>query len=223
MLNARRRSIAPIRNCSSTGCFRCSTRRPPTAVSPLNRRDRHQGHRRDVPDPRRRQRRDRRRDRQREHRRDGGDRTADRQRRSPSPCSLSAAFGALAAVAGRNRSIADELKAEGYSEGTAGSVQTFFVGGELQPWTTENSPDCFRRHAHSPHARDDPGQNYPGIDLMTTRSRLLDDRLLGPEELTSPCGRARRSRWAGHERRSADPVADPLELERARKLQAFFS
>jgi len=36
-----------------------------------------------------------------------------------------------------NRSIAEELKAEGYSEGTVGSVQTFFVGGELQPWTTE--------------------------------------------------------------------------------------
>jgi len=123
-----------------------------------------------------------------------------------------------------NRSIAEELKAEGYSEGTVGSVQTFFVGGELQPWTTEKlaklaSVDTVIHLTRDMILR----KNYPGIDLLTARSRLLDDNLLGAEELEI----ARRARAAIALGRAtqADPQmeADPLELERARKLQAFFS
>src|SRR4051794_10528260 len=34
-----------------------------------------------------------------------------------------------------NRSFADELKSEGYSEGTVGAVQTFFLTGVEGPWT----------------------------------------------------------------------------------------
>jgi RNA polymerase sigma factor (sigma-70 family) len=123
-----------------------------------------------------------------------------------------------------NRSIAEELKAEGYSEGTVGSVQTFFVGGELQPWTTEKlaklaSVDTVIHLTRDMILR----KNYPGVDLLTARSRLLDDSLLGAEELDI----ARRARAAIALGRAAqeDPrmEADPLELERARKLQAFFS
>src|SRR5882672_2018421 len=36
-----------------------------------------------------------------------------------------------------NYSFADELKAEGYSEGTVGAVQTFFLRGVDGPWTAE--------------------------------------------------------------------------------------
>jgi RNA polymerase sigma factor (sigma-70 family) len=123
-----------------------------------------------------------------------------------------------------NRSIAEELKAEGYSEGTIGSVQTFFVGGELQPWTTEKlaklaSVDTVIHLTRDMILR----KNYPGVDLLTARSRLLDDGLLGAEELDI----ARRARAAIALGRAVqeDPrmEADPLELERARKLQAFFS
>ena len=36
-----------------------------------------------------------------------------------------------------NRSFAEELKNEGYSEGTVGAVQTFFLTGVAGPWTAE--------------------------------------------------------------------------------------
>jgi F-type H+/Na+-transporting ATPase subunit beta len=59
--------------------------------------------------------------------------------------------------------------------------------------------------------------------VLTARSRLLDDSLLGAEELDI----ARRARAAIALGRATqeDPhmEADSLELERARKLQAFFS
>jgi RNA polymerase sigma factor (sigma-70 family) len=123
-----------------------------------------------------------------------------------------------------NRSIAEELKAEGYSEGTTGSVQTFFVGGELQPWTTEKlaklaSVDTVIHLTRDMILR----KNYPGIDLLTARSRLLDDRLLGAEELDI-AKRARAAIALGRATQE-DPhmEAEPLELERAWKLQAFFS
>ena len=66
-------------------------------------------------------------------------------------------------------------------------------------------------------------KNYPGIDLLTARSRLLDDRLLGAEELDI-AKRARAAIALGRATQE-DPhmEAEPLELERAWKLQAFFS
>ena len=124
----------------------------------------------------------------------------------------------------KNRSIAEELKAEGYSEGTVGSVQTFFVGGELQPWTTGKLTKLASVDTVIHLTRDMILQkNYPGVDLLTARSRLLDDGLLDAEELDI----ARRARAAIALGRAVqeDPQmeADPLELERAQKLQAFFS
>lgn len=123
-----------------------------------------------------------------------------------------------------NRSIAAELKAEGYSEGTMGSVQTFFVGGELQPWTTEKLAKLESVDTVIHLTRDMILQkNYPGVDLLTARSRLLDDSLLPAEEIDI----ARRARAAIALTRATQENqqirADPIELERARKLQAFFS
>jgi RNA polymerase sigma factor (sigma-70 family) len=123
-----------------------------------------------------------------------------------------------------NRSIAAELKAEGYSEGTVGSVQTFFLGGELQPWTTEKLAKLESVDTVIHLTRDMILQkNYPGIDLLTARSRLLDDSLLPAEEIDI----ARRARAAialSRAARENQPVETySIELERARKLQAFFS
>lgn len=123
-----------------------------------------------------------------------------------------------------NRSIAAELKAEGYSEGTMGSVQTFFVGGELQPWTPEKLAKLESVDTVIHLTRDMILQkNYPGIDLLTARSRLLDDSLLAAEEIDT----ARRARAAialsRAPRENQRTDTDPIELERARKLQAFFS
>ena len=123
-----------------------------------------------------------------------------------------------------NYSIAAELKKEGYSEGTVGSVQTFFVGGKNGPWTAEElesfAPvDTLIHLSRQMILR----KNYPGVDVMTTRSRLLDDALIGQEEVAI----AQSARDAIGSRRLAeeDPTvsADPIALERAKKVQAFFS
>jgi RNA polymerase sigma factor (sigma-70 family) len=122
------------------------------------------------------------------------------------------------------RSIADELKAEGYSEGTVGSVQTFFLGGEHQPWTTEKlaklgSIDTVIHLTRNMILQ----KNYPGVDLLTTRSRLLDDELIDAEERDI----ARQARQAIALLRAAEGTPSTAEetvaLQRARKLQAFFS
>jgi RNA polymerase sigma factor (sigma-70 family) len=122
------------------------------------------------------------------------------------------------------RSIADELMAEGYSEGTVGSVQTFFVGGEHQPWTTEKLAKLASIDTVIHLTRNMILQkNYPGIDLLTTRSRLVDDNLIGAEELDI----VRRAREAIILLRAAECApqagAEAVALQRARKLQAFFS
>jgi RNA polymerase sigma factor (sigma-70 family) len=123
-----------------------------------------------------------------------------------------------------NFSIADELKKDGFSEGSVGSVQTFFVGGKEGPWTAEElatlAPvDTLIHLSRQMILR----KNYPGVDVMTTRSRLLDDELIGRNDIAI----ARSARDAIGSRRvaQADPtnLLDPIALERARKVQAFFS
>jgi F-type H+-transporting ATPase subunit beta len=123
-----------------------------------------------------------------------------------------------------NRSFAEELKNEGYSEGTVGAVQTFFLTGAEGPWTTETlaalaPADTVIQLARAMILR----KNYPGVDVLTTRSRLLDDNLIDPAEVDI----ARRTRQAIALRRAAEEnpelAPDPVVLTRARKLQAFFS
>jgi len=123
-----------------------------------------------------------------------------------------------------NYSIADELKKEGYSEGTVGSVQTFFVGGKKGPWTAEElenfAPVDTLIHLSRQMILH---KNYPGVDVMTTRSRLLDNELVGQEEVA--IARSARDAIGSLRLTEANPttLADPIALERARKLQAFFS
>jgi len=66
-------------------------------------------------------------------------------------------------------------------------------------------------------------KNYPGVDVLTTRSRLLDENLVD----TADVDIARRTREAIALRRAAEQnpqlAADPVLLARAEKLQAFFS
>lgn len=123
-----------------------------------------------------------------------------------------------------NFSIADALKKDGYSEGTVGSVQTLFVGGKAEPWTLEDlaslAPiDTVIHLSRQMILR----KNYPGVDVMTTRSRLLEDGLIAAEDSAT----ARSARDAICARRAAEEepmmVSDPLVLERAEKVQAFFS
>jgi RNA polymerase sigma factor (sigma-70 family) len=123
-----------------------------------------------------------------------------------------------------NYNFAEELKSEGYSEGTVGAVQTFFLTGVKGPWTAETQAalapvDTVVQLARAMILR----KNYPGVDVLTTRSRLLDENLISAAEVDI----ARRTREAIALRRAAEEnpelAPDPVLLERARKLQAFFS
>lgn len=124
-----------------------------------------------------------------------------------------------------NRSIAAELKAEGYSEGTMG------IGADVlcrrRASTLDDGETCQTWNRSTPSSTSRATlilqKNYPGVDLLTARSRLLDDSLLPAEEIDI----ARRARAAIALTRATQENqqirADPIELERARKLQAFFS
>jgi F-type H+-transporting ATPase subunit beta len=124
----------------------------------------------------------------------------------------------------KDYSIADALKQDGYSEGTVGCVQTFFVGGAEGPWTAEKlaalAPVDTLIHLSRAMAL---RKTYPCVDVLTARSRLLDDNLIAAADADI----ARRVRVAIAARRAAeanaDIACDPVLLERARKLQAFFS
>jgi len=123
-----------------------------------------------------------------------------------------------------NYSFAEELKSEGCSEGTVGAVQTFFLTGVAGPWTAETMAalapfDTAVQLARAMILR----KNYPGVDVLTTRSRLLDENLVDAADVDI----ARRTREAIALWRAAEEnpelAPDPALLERARKLQAFFS
>jgi RNA polymerase sigma factor (sigma-70 family) len=121
-------------------------------------------------------------------------------------------------------SIAGWLKVDGYSEGTAGCVQTYFVGGVAGPWTAEKlavlAPVDTVVHLARKMIL---AKNYPGVDVLTARSRLLEENRADADHLDI----AARAREAISALRIADETgdsaADSIFLERARKLQAFFS
>jgi F-type H+-transporting ATPase subunit beta len=123
-----------------------------------------------------------------------------------------------------NYSFAEALRNDGYGEGTVGAVQTFFLNGVEGPWTAKTlaalAPvDTVIHLAREMILR----KNYPGVDVRTARSRLLDENRLNADHLDI----ARRAREAIALRRAAEQnpqlAPDPLLLARAHKLQAFFS
>jgi F-type H+/Na+-transporting ATPase subunit beta len=103
-------------------------------------------------------------------------------------------------------------------------VQTFFLTGVAGPWTAETlavlAPvDTVVQLARAMILR----KNYPGVDVLTTRSRLLDENLIDAAEVAI----ARRSReaialWRAAEQ-NPELAPNPVVLARAQKLQAFFS
>jgi len=121
-------------------------------------------------------------------------------------------------------SHAEELRKEGYSEGTAGAVQTFFLRAEEGPWTTQRlaalapvdvvirlSRECGRAKV------------YPAVDVLASRSRLLD-RTEVENPYADIAGRARRTLavlWAAPGEDGS--LSDHLLLERALKLQNYFT
>src|SRR5260370_34342341 len=77
-------------------------------------------------------------------------------------------------------SLADELKKEGFSEGTVGAVQTFFFRAEDGPWTADRlaglAPADVVIHLSRRVAA---AKIYPCVDLRSSRSRLLEGKAIG--------------------------------------------
>ena len=72
-------------------------------------------------------------------------------------------------------SHAEELKKEGYSEGTVGAVQTFFLRADDGPWTSERLASLAPIDVVLRLSRDRAKVKvYPGVDVLASRSRLLD-------------------------------------------------
>ena len=121
-------------------------------------------------------------------------------------------------------SISGTLKREGYSEGTVGAVQTFFLRGQEEPWTAERLNDFGAAdvviHLARGVAR---AKIYPAVDLRTSHSRLLETAAVG-EEHRMLAVQVRRMLAAALWNDGDWPgVGDRLMTERARKLQNYFT
>jgi F0F1-type ATP synthase beta subunit len=121
-------------------------------------------------------------------------------------------------------SVAEELKKDGYSEGTVGVVQTFFFRAEGGPWTADRlaalAPVDVVIHLSRERIR---AKIYPGVEVLTSRSRLLETKAVSDEHaaLVERVRLALAGLWAADGR--VEPGVDALMLERARKLQSFFT
>jgi RNA polymerase sigma factor (sigma-70 family) len=122
-------------------------------------------------------------------------------------------------------SISATLKEEGYSEGTVGAVQTFFLRGQEEPWTGERLEDFAAADVVIHLARNVArAKIYPAVDLRNSRSRLLETAAVG-EEHRSVAAQVRRvlaaALWNAGDQ--PDAAGDRLMVERARKLQNYFT
>jgi RNA polymerase sigma factor (sigma-70 family) len=119
-------------------------------------------------------------------------------------------------------SLADELKKEGFSEGTVGAVQTFFFRAEDGPWTEDRLAGLTTAdvviHLSIKVAK---ARIYPCVNLQNSRSRLLESKAIGGEH-ASIAERARQAVALLWDEGLA-AAAGPLALERAKKLANFFA
>jgi RNA polymerase sigma factor (sigma-70 family) len=119
-------------------------------------------------------------------------------------------------------SHANELKKDGFSEGTVGAVQTFFFRAEDGPWTEDRlaglaTVDVVIHLSRKVAA----AKIYPCVDLRGSRSRLLESKATGDRH-ASIAERAREALallWDD----GLAAAADPLAVERAAKLANFFA
>jgi RNA polymerase sigma factor (sigma-70 family) len=117
-------------------------------------------------------------------------------------------------------SMAAALKEEGFSEGTRGAIQTFFLPGEDGPWSEERIATLAAAdvviHLSRAQAR---ARIYPCVEPLTSRSRWFDAKAVGADHVAI----ATRVRAAlAALREAGDGGAGRIELARARKLQEFF-
>ena len=119
-------------------------------------------------------------------------------------------------------SYAEELKKDGFSEGTVGAVQTFFFRADEGAWTAERLAELASVDTVVHLARNMAERKiYPCVDPRTSRSQLLETKTVGDEH-AAIAARAKQSLTLVLDPALAE-TADPLSLERARKLANFFS
>jgi RNA polymerase sigma factor (sigma-70 family) len=121
-------------------------------------------------------------------------------------------------------SHAEQLRKEGYSEGTVGAVQTFFLRAEEGPWTARRLAALAPADVVIRLSRErGQAKVYPTVDVLASRSRLLELKVADAERV-AVAKRAREalaSLWAiPSERKSCD---GNVLLERALKVQNYFT
>ena len=119
-------------------------------------------------------------------------------------------------------SYADQLKKEGFSEGTVGAVQTFFFRAEDGPWTEDRLAGLAPANVviHLSH-KVAAAKIYPCVDLRSSRSHLLESKAISGEHASI----AERVRHAVALLRDEGlaAAAGPLAVGRATKLANFFA
>jgi RNA polymerase sigma factor (sigma-70 family) len=120
-------------------------------------------------------------------------------------------------------SHAEALKKDGYSEGTVGAVQTLFFraaeGGWVQEELNALAPADTVIRLSLERAR---AKVYPTVDLLTSRSRLLETKAAGREHVTI-ANRVRKALTSLWSEKNPNSRATQLERERALKLQNYFT
>jgi Sigma-70, region 4 len=120
-------------------------------------------------------------------------------------------------------SHAEAFRRGGYSEGTVGSLQTFFFRSEDGPWTLERLAALAPIDAVIHLSRERiKSKIYPGVDVLTSRSRALDENGASAEHarIAERVRQALMALWGRNGFANTD-TAD-VTLARARKLQNFF-
>jgi RNA polymerase sigma factor (sigma-70 family) len=120
-------------------------------------------------------------------------------------------------------SYVEALKKDGYSDGTAGSVQTLFFRAAEGGWTQERlnalapADTVIRLSLERGRAK-----VYPTVDVLTSRSRLLESKTAGKEQVkvANRVRKALAGLWSETNPRS---TATRLQRERALKLQNYFT
>ncbi|HTX77824.1 MAG TPA: sigma-70 family RNA polymerase sigma factor [Terracidiphilus sp.] len=121
--------------------------------------------------------------------------------------------------------LAGALKEEGYSEGTVGSVQSFFLRGQEAPWTEQqlsafNAADVVIHLSNEVAA----ARLYPAVDPRHCRSRLLEEGHVGEEHAAAArCVKDVLTVLSWDDSRGLQCNADPVAVERARKLMNYFT
>jgi RNA polymerase sigma-70 factor (ECF subfamily) len=126
-------------------------------------------------------------------------------------------------------SHAEQLRKEGYSEGTVGAVQTFFLRAEEGPWTTQRLATLAPADVVIRMSRErGQAKIYPTVDVLASRSRLLEMKEADAEHvaIAEQVREALASLWATpSEGKSCDDKScdGHVLFERALKVQNYFT